>query len=91
MTRSGMSTSEGQRMWDGLERKHETRQRWYGHVRREDDGYIGRRMMRMELPQKRKQGKPKRRFMDAVREVMAVAEVMEEDAEYWNKWRWNKR
>ena len=24
--------------------------RWFGHVRRKDDGYIGRRMLRMELP-----------------------------------------
>ena len=28
--------------------------RWYGHLRRKDDGYIGRRMLRMELPGKRK-------------------------------------
>ena len=27
--------------------------RWFGHVRRKDDGYIGRRMGRMELPGKR--------------------------------------
>ena len=36
-------------------------------------------MRRMELPGKRKQGRPKRRFMDAVREDMAEAEVTEED------------
>ena len=41
--------------------------RWYGHVRRKGDGYIGRRMLRVELPGKRKRGMPKRRFMDAVR------------------------
>ena len=28
--------------------------RWYGHLRRKYDGYIGRRMLRMELPGKRK-------------------------------------
>ena len=28
----------------------EARLRWYGHLRRKDDGYIGRRMRRMELP-----------------------------------------
>ena len=44
-----MSTSEGQRSWDGLEKTREARLRWYGHVRRKDDGYIGRRMLRMEL------------------------------------------
>ena len=42
--------------------------------------------MRMELPGKRKQGRPKRRCMDAVREDMAVAEVTEEDAEDMTKY-----
>ena len=32
--------------------------------------------MMMELPGKRKRGKPKSRSMDAMREDMAVAEVM---------------
>ena len=33
-------------------------------------GYIGRRMLEMELPGKRRKGRPKRRFMDAVKEDM---------------------
>ena len=45
------------------EKTREARLRWYGQVRRKDDGYIGRRMLRMELPGKRKRGRPKRRFM----------------------------
>ena len=69
------------------EKTREARLRWYGHVRRKDDGYIGRRMLRMELPGKRKQGRPKRRFLDAVREDIAVAEVTEEDAEDMTEWR----
>ena len=32
----------------------------------------------MELPGKRKRGRPKRRYMDAVREDMAVVQVMED-------------
>ena len=47
--------------------------------RRKDDGYIGRWMLRMELPGKRKRGRPKRRFMDVVKEDMAEVEVKEED------------
>ena len=38
-------------------------------------------MLRMELPGNGKRGRPKRRFMDAVREDMAVVEVTEEDAD----------
>ena len=51
----------------------------FGHVRRKDVGYIGRRMLRIELPGKRKRGRPNRRFMDAVRKNMAVVKVTEED------------
>ena len=35
----------------------------------------------MELPGKRKRGKPKRRFMDVVKEDMAEVEVTEKDTE----------
>ena len=45
-------------------------------------------MPRMELPGKRKQGRPKRRFMDVVKEDMAEVEVTEEDTEDRNNWRW---
>ena len=45
-----MSTSGGQHRWDGLEKTREARLMWFGHVRSKDDGYIGRRMLRMELP-----------------------------------------
>ena len=38
-------------------------------------------MLRRELLGKRKWGRPERRFMDAVRDDMAVVEVTEEDAE----------
>ena len=45
-------------------------------------------MLRMELPGKRKRGRPKRRFMDVVKEDMAGVEVMEEDTEDRSNWRW---
>ena len=49
---------------------------WREHTR-EDDGYIVRKMLRKELPGKMKWRRPKRRFMDVVREDMAGAEVTE--------------
>ena len=52
-----------------------------------DYGYIGRRMLRMELSGKRKRRRPKRRFMDVVKEDMAEVEVTEEDTEDRNNWR----
>ena len=81
---SGMSTSEEQHRWDALERKHEKRRlRWFGigHVRRKDDGYIGRRVLRMELPGKRKRGRPRMRLMNVAREDMEVVEMTEEDVD----------
>ena len=53
------------------EKTREAILRWFGHVRRKDVGNIGRTTLKMELPEKRKQGRPKRRYMDAVREDMA--------------------
>ena len=41
----------------------------------------------MELPGKRKRGRPKRMFMDVVKEDMAEVEVTEEDTVDRNNWR----
>ena len=57
------------------EKKREARLRWFGRVLRNDDGYIGRRMLRMELPGKRKRGWPKGRFIVVVREDTAEVEI----------------
>ena len=45
---------------------------------------MGRRMLRMELPGKRTRGRPKRMFMDVLKENMA--EVSEEDTEDRTNW-----
>ncbi|KAI5102710.1 hypothetical protein C0J45_8062, partial [Silurus meridionalis] len=65
----------------------EVRLRWFGHVQRRDMGYIGRRMLRMETPGRRKRGRPMRRFMDVVREDMQVVGVKEADVEDRGVWR----
>ena len=67
--------------------KSAARLRWFGRVPRKDAGCIGRRMLKMELPGKRKRGRHKRRSMDAVREDVTAVEVMEEDAEERTEWR----
>ena len=46
------------------------RLRCYGHVMRRDQEYVGRRVMEMELPRKRKGRRLKRRFVDVVKEDM---------------------
>ena len=57
----------------------EGRLRWYGHVMRRDQEYVGRKMMEMELT--------KRRFLDAVKEDMREVGVKETDVEDRKMWR----
>ncbi|KAI5104471.1 hypothetical protein C0J45_6097, partial [Silurus meridionalis] len=45
----------------------EAQLRCFGHVQRRDMEYISRTMLRMELPERRKRGRPRSRFMDVVR------------------------
>ena len=44
----------------------ENRLQWYGHVRRREKSYMGRRVMEMEMPEKRRRGRPVRRWMDNI-------------------------
>ena len=45
----------------------EGRLKWYRHIMRRDKEYVGRKMMEMELPGKRRRRTPKRRFLDVVK------------------------
>ena len=65
----------------------ESRLRWYGHVMRRDQEYVGRRVMEMELLGKKKRGRPKRKFLDVVKEGMGEAGVKEKDIENRILWR----
>ena len=47
----------------------EGRLKWYGHIMRRDQEYVGRKMMEMELPGKKKRVRPKRRFLDVVQKI----------------------
>ena len=65
----------------------EGRLRWYGHVMRRDQEYVGRKMMEMELPGKRKRGRPKRQFLDVVKEDMEEVCAKETDVEDRKMWK----
>ena len=62
----------------------EGRLRWY--VMRRDQEYVGRKMMEMELPGKRRRGRSKRRFLDAVKEDMEEVGAKETDVEDRTAW-----
>ena len=61
--------------------------RWFGHMQRSHSGYTSRRMLEMELPGRRRRDRPKRRFMDAVKEDMQVVEVRVEHTKNRLKWK----
>ena len=64
------------------------RLRWYGHVKRREEDYVGKRMMEMAVPGRGKRGRPRRRWMDLVREDMErVGANREGDEVNRVKWR----
>ena len=69
------------------EKLQNVRLRWYGHVKRREEDYVGKRMMEMAVPGRRKRGRPRRRWMDLVREDMERVGAREGDEVDRVKWR----
>ena len=65
----------------------ETRLRWYGHVLRRNAEYVGKRVIGMDLPGKRRRGRSLRRYMDVVKDDLKVVGATEKDTEDRTKWR----
>ena len=65
----------------------ESRLKWYGHVLRRQDEYVGKRVMAMEVPGNRTRGRPKRRWLDSIRNDLLERELSREDAQERAKWR----
>ena len=64
-----------------------SRLKWYGHVLRREDEYVCRRVMAMEVPGKRRRGRPKRRWLDSIRNDLSERELSREDTQDRAKWR----
>ena len=63
--RSEMNTSEGQQEWCKRPRKLPKKLlKWYGHVRRMKEEHIVRRMLDVNIPGKRRRGRPNLRWKD---------------------------
>ena len=65
----------------------EGRLRWYGHVMRRDQEYVGRKMMEIKLPGRRRRKRAKRRFLHVVKEDMGEVDAKETDVEDRKMWR----
>lgn len=65
----------------------EVRLRWYGHVMRRDDEYIGKRVMKLEVEGKRGRGRPKKRWKELVEKDMREKQLEPKWIEERARWR----
>ncbi|XP_068219797.1 uncharacterized protein [Palaemon carinicauda] len=70
-----------------LDKIQKSRLRWYGHVMRYEQ-YIGRRVMEMEVQEMRRRGRPKRRWMDCIKDDLRSKGLTGD--EVWDRGRWKK-
>ena len=59
----------------------ESRLKWYGHVLRREDECVGKRVMAMEVPGKRRRGRPNRGWLDSIMNDLSEIQLSGEDAQ----------
>ena len=64
----------------------ESRLKWYGHILRREDEYVGKRVMAMEVPGKIMRGRPTRMWLDSIRNDLSERELSREDTQDRAKW-----
>ena len=65
----------------------EKRLKWYGHVRRMKEEHIVRRMLDVEIPGKRRRGRPNLRWKDACKRDMTEVGLKEDNTTNRAAWR----
>ena len=65
----------------------EKRLKWYGHVSRMKDEHIVRRMLHVEIPGKRRRGRPNLRWKDACKRDMTEVGLKEDKTTNRAAWR----
>ena len=69
------------------ERCRKARLRWFGHVKRRDQEYVGRKTLEMVPPGRRKRGRPKQRWMDCVNRDMRAIRTTKDEVHDRTGWR----
>ncbi|KAL0810991.1 hypothetical protein ABMA28_010282 [Loxostege sticticalis] len=72
---------------DIADKLQENRLRWFGHVKRRPPEYIGNRTLNLNIPGRRKRGRPKLRWLSVVKNDMAGCELEEEGVQDIAKWK----
>ena len=65
----------------------ERRLKWYGHVMRREEHYVGGRAMVMKVQGRRKRGRPKRRWLDKVKDDIKEKGLSADDVYDRATWR----
>ena len=69
-----------------LEMCRKARLRWFGHMNRRDQEYVGRQTLEMVPPGRRRRGRPKQRWMYCVnRDMRAIGASADEDRTGWGR------
>ena len=53
--------------------------KWYWHVLRREEEYVGKRVMVMEVPGKRRRGRPKQKWLDNINNDLSERELSWEE------------
>ena len=56
------------KVWELTKKVQERRLKWFGHVMRREEHYVGRRAMEMKVQGRRKRGRPKIGWLDKVKD-----------------------
>ena len=65
----------------------ESRLKWYGHVMRREEHYVGRRAMVTKVQGRRKRGRPTRRWLDKVKDAIKEKGLSADDVYDRATWR----
>ena len=78
---------EGLKVESNTERCGKARLRWFGHVKRRDHDYVGRKTLEVVPPVPRKRGRPKQRWMYYANRDMRAIGTRKDEVHDRNGWR----